>query len=141
MSRAIVSDDLDTHTVAMNLALADALGIARHHEIAIRWTADDAANVASLTSGLEPALSYAALHLHPKFNYKRWHVEGWVGLAHWLRARRIASVLTGGSEHGELEFAEAVAAQMPAGTINLAGRLSLSQCACVIAGAQAFRGP
>lgn len=141
LSRAIVSDNLDTHTVAMNLALADALGIARHHEIDIRWTADDATHVASLIAGLEPPLSYAVLHPHPKFNYKMWHVEGWVGLAQWLRARRIAPVLTGGREPGEIEFATAIAAQMPAGTINLAGRLSLSQCACVLAGARLFVGP
>ena len=32
---------------------------------------------------------YAVLHVHPKFNYKMWHVEGWVGLAHWLTERGI----------------------------------------------------
>ena len=58
---------------------------------------------------------YATLHVHPKFNYKMWHVEGWVGLARWLHERGIASVLTGGSEPGEIEFATAVAAQLPAG--------------------------
>ena len=50
-------------------------------------------------------------------------------------------VLTGGSDRGEIEFATAVAAQMPAGTINLAGQLSFAQSACAIAGARLFVGP
>ena len=141
LSRPIAFDNVDTHTVAMNLALTDALGVARRHDIDIRWSTDDAARVASHLSAIEAGKPYAALHVHPKFNYKMWHVEGWVGLAQWLRARRIAPVLTGGREPGEIEFATAIAAQMPAGTINLAGRLSLSQCACVLAGARLFVGP
>jgi heptosyltransferase-3 len=125
----------------MNLALTDALGIARHHEIGIRWTTEDASLVASHLSGLEPASPYVALHVHPKFNYKMWQAEGWVGLAQWLRERGIATVLTGGSDQAEVEFVAAIAAQMPAGTINLAGRLTVAQSACAIAGARLYVGP
>ena len=46
-----------------------------------------------------------------------------------------------GSEQKEVEFASAVAARMPAGTINLAGQLTLAQSACVIAGARVYVGP
>ncbi len=141
LSQSVEFDDLGTHTVAMNLALANAVGIAPHPEIRIRWSAEDAAHVASLLSGGERPSPYAALHVHPKFNYKMWHVKGWVGLAQWLHERGIASVLTGGSDRGEIEFATAVAAQMPAGTINLAGRMSFAQSACAIAGARLFVGP
>ena len=141
LSRWVEFDDLGTHTVAMNLALADALGIARQHDFAARWSAADAAHVASLLESSDPSRTYAALHLYPKFNYKMWHVEGWVGLAQWLHERAIASVLTGGSEPREIEFAASVAAQMPAGTINLAGRMSFAQTACAIASARLFVGP
>jgi heptosyltransferase-3 len=94
LSQAVEFDDLRTHTVAMNLALADALGIAPHPEIRIRWTTEDA-GVARCLPADERPVRYAALHVHPKFNYKMWHVEGWVGLAQWLHERGIASVLTG----------------------------------------------
>lgn len=141
LSRSVAFDNVDTHTVAMNLALTDALGIARHHEIGIRWTTEDASVVASLLSGLEPGTPYAALHVHPKFNYKMWHAEGWAGLAQWLRERGIASVLTGGSERAEVDFVTGIAALMPAGTINLAGQLTVAQSACVIAGARLYVGP
>ena len=48
LSKAIPFDDLDTHTAAMNLAFAEILGIARHHEIGIGWTAQDAARASAL---------------------------------------------------------------------------------------------
>jgi heptosyltransferase-3 len=141
LSRSVDFDDLDTHTVSMNLALADACGIARHHDIRLRWGADDASRVASLLSRDGRLPSYAVLHLHPKFNYKRWHAEGWVGLSQWLSEQGMMTVLTGGPESGEIEFINALAAKMPAGTINLAGRLSFAETAFAVAGARLFVGP
>lgn len=141
LSRSVAFDNSDTHTVAMNLALADALNVQRRHDIVLRWSADDAARVASALSAIEGGKPYAALHVHPKFNYKMWHDEGWIGLAQWLRERGIVTVLTGGTEGEEVGFASAVAARMPAGTINLAGQLTLAQSACVIAGARVYVGP
>ena len=141
LSRSVAFDNVDTHTVAMNLALTDTLNVARRQDIAIRWSEDDAARVAAALSAIEAGKPYAALHVHPKFNYKMWHVEGWVGLAQWLRARGIATVLTGGPDSAEVEFVASVAAQMPAGTINLAGQMTLAQSACVIAGARVYVGP
>ena len=141
LSKAIAFDDLDTHTAAMNLAFAEILGIARHHEIGIGWTAQDAARVAALLGERALETPYAVLHVHPKFNYKMWHVEGWAGLAHWLGERGFDTILTGGSEPGEMEFVTSAAARMPPGTINLAGQLTLAQTACVIAGARLFVGP
>lgn len=141
LSRSIAFDNVDTHTIAMNLALTDAVGVARRHDIDIRWSADDVVRVASLLSPIETGTPYAALHVHPKFNYKMWHVEGWVGLAQWLRERGIATVLTGGSDGQEVEFARAIAARMPEGAINLVGQLTLAQSACVIAGARVYVGP
>jgi heptosyltransferase III len=141
LSKAIAFDDLDTHTAAMNLAFAEILGIARHHEIGIGWNAQDAARVAALLGERALDTPYAVLHVHPKFNYKMWHVEGWAGLAHWLGERGFDTILTGGSEPGEKEFVTSAAARMPPGTVNLAGQLTLAQTACVIAGARLFVGP
>jgi heptosyltransferase-3 len=141
LSRSVEFDDLDTHTVAMNLALADACGIARQHDIGLRWRAEDASRVAALLSGDGRLPSYAALHAHPKFNYKMWHTDGWVGLAQWLGEQGMTTVLTGGPEPGEIEHAGALAAKMPAGTINLAGQLSFAETACAVAGARLFVGP
>jgi len=139
LSKAIPFDDLDTHTAAMNLAFTEVLGIARHHEIGIGWTVQDAACARALLGARDTP--YAVLHVPPKFNYKMWHIEGWAGLAHWLRERGFDTILTGGAEPGEREFVTSVAARMPPGTVNLAGQLTLAQTACVIAGARLFIGP
>ena len=101
LSKAIPFDDLDTHTAAMNLAFAEILGIARHHEIGIGWTAQDAARVAALLGERARDTPYAVLHVHPKFNYKMWHVEGWAGLAHWLGERGFDTILTGGASRAK----------------------------------------
>jgi heptosyltransferase-3 len=50
-------------------------------------------------------------------------------------------VLTGGNDSAETDFATELTARMPRGTINLVGKLSLAQSACLIAGARAFVGP
>lgn len=141
LSRAVPFDDLDTHTVTMNLALAEALGIPPRHEVVARWSAGDAARVKGLLDEGGSLPEYAALHPHPKFSYKRWPADGWVGLAEWLAARGCTPVLTGGSDSAETTFVAALAARMPRGTVDLAGRLSLAQTACLLAGARLFVGP
>ncbi len=141
LSRSVPFDDLDTHTVAMNLAFAEVLGIARHHAIGMDWSAADAAHVEALLGGRTGGIPYAVLHVHPKFNYKMWQAEGWIGLAQRLAERGFDTVLTGGGEPRETAFVASVAAQMPRGTVDLAGKLSLAQTACVIAGARLYVGP
>ena len=141
LSRAVEFDDADTHTVAMNLALAEALGIPPRPEVVARWSAADEARVKALLDGGGCLPAYAALHPHPKFSYKMWHAEGWIGLADWLAPRGFTTVLTGGGDSAETHFVTELAARMPRGTISLAGKLSLAQTACLIAGARVFVGP
>jgi heptosyltransferase III len=62
-------DSLNTHTVVMNLCLADRLEVARSHEVVTAWSTEDATRVREVV-GQSP---YAVLHLHPKFAYKAWH--------------------------------------------------------------------
>ena len=141
LSRSIAFDNLDTHTVAMDLAFAELLGIAPRHEVVVNWSAADAALVVALVGAGGHKAPYAVLHVHPKFNYKMWHVEGWIGLAQWLAGRGLTPVLTGAGDPVEIEFVSAIARRMPDGTINLAGQLSLAQTASLIAGARLFVGP
>src|SRR6185436_13294414 len=80
--------------------------------------AEDASRVASLLSGDGRLPSYAALHVHPKFNYKMWHADGWVGLSQWLAGQGMTTVLTGGPEPGEMEFTTAVAMYGPSNPVK-----------------------
>ena len=93
-------DDVDTHTVAMNLALAEVLGIPPRHEVVAQLERRGCGNGAALLTGGVRAPAYAVLHPHPKFRYKMWHAEGWVGVADWLARRGLETVLTGGNDSG-----------------------------------------
>jgi len=204
LNQWVAFDNLNTHTVLMNLKLAEALGIAPSYAVVATWTPQDAAQLAailpfdvdSMFDGVEldtggacqatsmlplpgweragerviasqPAHSplsptplpqgargfgalnlerrdaqpYAVLHVYPKFAYKTWHAQGWVELAQWLNARGLRVLLTGSKDPDELAYVAQICKQLPPDAINLAGRLSLSQSACLLQGAKIYVGP
>lgn len=156
LSQTVEFDNLDTHTVLMNLKLAEALGIAPSYAVVATWTPQDAAHLAAtfmlpLPQGArgfgaenlesQDMQPYAVLHVYPKFAYKTWHVQGWVDLAQWLSTQGMRVLLTGSKDADELAYVEQICKQLPPDTINLAGRLSLSQSACLLSRAKLYVGP
>jgi heptosyltransferase-3 len=131
-------DNDNTHTVNMHLALADLLGIKRHHEVVLGWNKQQAAHVAQL---LVSGSHYAVLHVYPKFTYKAWHSAGWSALAHWLAAQDIRGVLTGSADQDEQDFISSLLPKLPPSTINLAGQLDFGEVACLLARASVYVGP
>lgn len=140
LSRWIPFDNDDTHTVLLGLQLADLLGVARAHEVAVAWTPLDEERVAAIfpSVGAEP---YAVLHLYPKYPYKMWHPEGWREVAAWLQERGLPIVLTGSGDPRELAYLEEIRHDLPDGTVNLAGRLSLGELGFLISRARLYAGP
>lgn len=134
-------DRIDTHTVLTSLGIADQLGIPRSHEVVAAWSADDDAIVAGLLPFSPDAQSYAVLHLSPKFRYKMWKDENWVEVARWLETKGIRTVLTGSGAPDEMDYVDGIAGLMPPGTVNMAGKLSLAQSACLISRAKCYVGP
>ncbi len=132
-------DNRNTHTVLMHLALAGTLDIAPCYDVVAAWRESDRSE---LVRALPFALSepYAVLHAFPKFNYKMWRREAWVEVAQWLQARDVRVVLSGSGDTDELDYVEAIARAIP-GAVNLAGKLALSQVACLLAHARAYVGP
>lgn len=133
-------EDRDRHTVSMNLALADLLGIRRSHSVAVCWRPEDERCVRDLFPllGSEP---YALLHPFPKYRYKMWHREGWTMVSRWLREQGLRVVLSGGGDREELAYVDEVRRGMPPDTINLAGRLSLAETGFLISNASVYAGP
>jgi len=123
-------DDLDTHTVAMGLRIAELLGIEPSLDV-----------VPPRAAVNSPAQPYVVLHPHPKFQYKMWTEAGWIALARWLQGRGLLVVLTGGPEAAERAYAERIAQGCSAGVRNLAGELSLGATAELIQRARIFVGP
>ena len=132
-------DNHHTHTVLMQMALADTLAIARCYDVVAAWSEPDRQEVARQ---LPFALSepYAVVHACPKFNYKMWRREAWIEVAQWLQARRMCVVFSGGSNADELAYVDAAAREVT-GAINLAGKLTLTQVACLLQHARAYVGP
>jgi len=139
LHRWLPFDNWNTHTVRMNLALAGALGIEPRAEIAVAWRPKEARRVDAELG--EVGARLAVLHPYPKFNYKMWHRSGWLEVAGWLAARGHRIVLSGGPDPDEAAYVANVARAMPAGTLNLAGRLSLGESGCLVARASVYVGP
>jgi heptosyltransferase-3 len=139
LHRWVPFDELDTHTVLMHLALADAIGIPARREVAVTWREDEARAVDALLG--EDRAPVAVLHPHPRFNYKMWRRDGWIELAHWLAGRGYRVVISGGPDAEEVAYVGALARAMPAGTLDLAGRLTLGGTARLLARAALYVGP
>lgn len=135
----VAFDDLDTHTVEANLALADALGIPRRYEITLPWTPADAQTVARALDGC--TRPYAVLHLSAKFAYKNWHADGWHSLAAWLVERGLHVVFTGTDEPVERTMIDAVRARLPERATSALNHLSLPQVGCLLSSASIYVGP
>ena len=134
-------DRVNTHTVLTNLGLVDLLGINRSHEVVIAWNANDERTVTGLLPIDIELESFAVLHMSPKFPYKMWHSEGWVELAHWLEKNGIRTVLTGSGASDEMEYVGNIFRSMPDNTVNMAGKLSLTESAFLISRAKCYVGP
>ncbi|MGA8148912.1 MAG: glycosyltransferase family 9 protein [Gallionellaceae bacterium] len=134
-------DNLGTHTVLMNLRLADLLGIRRSHEIVVSWNTADEDRVASLLPFDLGSGIFAVLHVYPQFAYKMWRQENWTELALWLKETGIRVVLTGSDAPDEREYIDKVFHTLPDGTVNMAGRLNIPESAFLVSRARVYVGP
>lgn len=135
----VTFDPDHTHTLRNHLALATALDIAAVTEVAVSWQDSDRAAVDALLQG--PCTALAVLHPWPRFRYKQWRDDGWITLARWFLDHGIRVALTGSPDPAEIDGVDAIAAQLPDGVINAAGRLTLGGTAALIARAQFYVGP
>jgi heptosyltransferase-3 len=135
----VAFDNLDTHTVRMNLALLEPLEIQAHAEMVVSWSMQDEAAV----NGALPDWNtgpFAVLHAYPKFNYKKWTPAGWVELARWLESRGLRIFLSGGTDAEEISYVSALARELPTAS-NLAGKFSLAQLGVLLSRAKFYCGP
>lgn len=141
LSRTAPFDNIDTHTVLMNLKLADLLGIPRQHEVVAAWRAEDEAAMRKVLPFDPEAQAYAVLHVHPMYAYKAWRREAWVEVAEWLDRHGLRVVLTGGKRADEVAYVRDLLSSLPEKTVDVAGKLSLSGVACLLSKARAYVGP
>ena len=135
----VAYDTSSRHTVLTYLSVLEPLSVPPVAEVTASWHDADQYRINEMLTPLRGD-RYVVLHLYPKFNYKTWHDDGWIELARWITDRGLRLVLTGGNEAAELEYISRLAGRMST-PLNLAGQLSLSESACVLARAAAYVGP
>lgn len=138
---AVPFDNLQTHTVTMELRLAEALGIPALSQVQVPRVDPTGWNKRLKELGLQEATGYAVIHPYPKFRYKMWESANWVALISWLRQQDREVFLTGSADPSEAAYVEEIASQVPEGCRSLAGQLSLAETAELLKGAQLFVGP
>ena len=127
------------HTVLTYLSLLAPLGVPPVADVTVSWSESDERRATALLVPLQES-PYVVLHLYPKFNYKMWSDAGWTELARWITARNLRIVLTGSNDAAERAYINRLATHMST-PLNLAGELTLSETACVLARAAAYVGP
>lgn len=133
-------DNLGIHTVIMNLRLLAPLGIAPIATPIVNWKSEDEDTIQRLFPPVARDRSYAVLHVSPKFAYKMWTVAGWAELGRWLADRGLTVVVTGGDTAAEQAYCEEVMRYVPAGSVNLAGRVRLSALGYLLSRASLYVG-
>lgn len=141
LSRWVTFDNLGTHTVLMNLKLADLLGIGRSHEVVVSWSFSDENRVVSALPFDIRSEAFAVLHVYPKFAYKMWRQENWAELALWLNENGMRVVLTGSNFSDEIAYVEKIFRTLPDGAVNMAGMLNIAESAFLTSQAKIYVGP
>jgi heptosyltransferase-3 len=116
-------DNLNTHTVSMNLRLLERLEIEPLGTPVVSWRPEDEASVHRVFGEVGSQRRYAVLHVSPKFAYKTWSVAGWVALGRWLVDQGLVVVVAGGASD-QRAYSEYVVERLP-DAVNLVGRMTL----------------
>ena len=133
-------DNLNIHTVSMNLRLLEPLGIKPCATPVVGWTREDEESAERLFGGASSGQRYAVLHVSPKFAYKMWTAAGWAGLGRWLAEQGLTVVVTGGDGPAERTACEDVARRLPEGSVNLAGQMGLPALGYLLSRAAIYVG-
>jgi len=141
LSQSVQFDNINTHTVLMNLKLADLLGIPRCHDVVAAWQEEDEAAVRKVLPFDPETQAYAVLHVYPMYAYKAWRSEAWAELAEWLNSRGMRVVLTGGKSTDEAAYVRKLLGLLPRDTVDAAGKLNLAGVAYLLSKARAYIGP
>ncbi|MES2998364.1 MAG: glycosyltransferase family 9 protein [Pseudomonadota bacterium] len=139
LSDAVEFDNVSTHTVLMNLRLAEILQLTPFPEIVLAWSKKDAEIVSQCIDIKNKNL--AVLHVLPKFSYKEWVKQGWLHLANWLQQNGYTLVFTGDKTQEEKKIVSEILDQLHGAAINMVGCLSLNQLAFLLSYSKIYIGP
>jgi len=140
LSKAILFDNDHTHTVLMNLRLAELLQLKALPDVRLHWTRSDCQRVLEAVR-FDKIPKLAVLHLFPKFVYKAWSYRAWCALAAHLQQLGYTLAFSGDQADQAQQRVDALIDTLPKPAFNLVGKMSLSQLAYLLNGSQLYIGP
>lgn len=141
LSRSIMFDPTDTHTVLMNLQIAELLNIQPCYQVIPPWNEQAMRSVETLLPFNIHRNSYAVLHPCPMYAYKAWTPSAWIETATWLHQRGFHVVMTGGPHPEEMTYIETLTQILSPRVVNLTGKLTWAQMTYVLKNARVYIGP
>jgi heptosyltransferase-3 len=126
--------------VAGNLRLLAPLGIAPLATVRASWDAEAPARARAAFPALDARRELALLHVSPKFAYKAWTAQGWIDVASALAQHGLAVAIAGGGSPSERDLIAALMPRMPAGTVDLSGKVDLAALAWLLSQAKVYVG-
>lgn len=133
-------DDDDTHTVLQHLKILELIHVPPSYTLIPPQLKDSAALLQRFAFPAN-ATPYAVLHPHPQWTYKQWTQQGWLEAGQYLHEQGLKLVLSGGPSDEERAYVSDIARQLPEGTVNLAGQVSLAELSFIIGKAKLYLGP
>jgi heptosyltransferase-3 len=137
---AIAASEPAEHTVAGNLRLLAPLNLAPVANVHVGWDDDAAQRARNAFPGVDAGRAFALLHVSPKFPYKAWTTAGWVELGHALAQRGMTIVVAGGGSGAERRYVTDLMPQLPAGSVDIAGKVDLAALAWLLSRAAVYVG-
>lgn len=132
----VLLDDVQTHTVVQNLALAEAMGLNTSGARVVPPRASAAEGSVAPVGG-----AYAVLHPYPMYRYKRWSEARWGALARALQQRGLQVLLSGGPDAEERTACARIATACGKGCRDLSGQLGFGALADLLRQARLYVGP
>jgi heptosyltransferase-3 len=141
LSKWVYFDNLDTHTVLMDLKLAELLGLQLRYNVIVAWRKPDESRVTSMLKFDIMSEPFAVIHMHPKFPYKEWSRQGWIALAEWLDKKGINMVFTGSGSENETAGMDRIFHDFPGRVSNMIGKFNLCEIGFLLSRASVYIGP
>lgn len=135
----VLLDNIHTHTVTQNLALATTMGIVPHTAV-VPPAGDDSALDRHLPFPWR-STPFVVLHPYPMWRYKRWTDAGWHALLAYCAGQGWRVVLSGGPDREERSYCANLAMAYPATAVSLAGAIGFGTLAGLLRRAKAYIGP
>lgn len=128
------------HCVLADMELLELAGIPiRDLRTRAFWSEDDECRVEELMAPLD-SRPFVAIHPVARWRFKSWNAPGFAQVIDGLHDRGYAVVLTGGTSQRERQEIAEIHAAAGTSPLDLSGRTSLSQLACLLSQARAYVG-